>query len=72
MYVIFQMVLDSETYWADISKAAEQGTPPAYELLYDARTNYSMPSLLPAEWGNLAERLAADDTDDGLWTTFKR
>lgn len=61
--------MDVDTYYTDITAAQDKDTPPVYELMYNTRANYSMESLLPSDWDDLAVRLA---DDDGLWRSFKR
>lgn len=53
------MVLDHETYVMNLTEAQETGLARWYQL-YSAREQYGLASLTPADWQQLAERMAAD------------
>ena len=67
----FQRVLESETYIFDLEQANIGGElfKPIYYRLYDAKTDLGMENLFPADWDDLARRMA---TDDELFAKFER
>lgn len=54
-----QLVLDHETYVLNLTEAQTSGEA-HWERLYSARDAYGMAALTPADWQDLAERMAAD------------
>ncbi|XP_069973652.1 sphingomyelin phosphodiesterase [Penaeus vannamei] len=54
-----RLVLDHETYFLNLT-AAEASGEAHWERLYSARDAYGMAALTPADWQDLAERMAAD------------
>jgi len=63
-------VEDHQTHFLDLRAAnARPGEAPAWQLLYDARSAYSLPSLAPESWHQLVTRLQANSS---LFHTFYR
>ncbi|KAG7158226.1 Sphingomyelin phosphodiesterase-like 1 [Homarus americanus] len=54
-----RLVLDHETYIMNLTEAQETGLVRWYQL-YSAREQYGMTSLTPADWEDLAHRMAED------------
>lgn len=54
-----RLVLDHETYVMNLTEAQETGSARWY-WLYSAREEYGMTSLTPADWQDLAQRMAED------------
>ena len=58
---ILQVVLDHETYIANLTEANESGNSPKWIKEYSAKDAYGLDQLLPADWDALMDQLAVDD-----------
>ena len=55
------MVLNTETWYLNLTAANSDSAEPVWERVYDAKSAYNMPSLLPQEWYNFVTKSATDD-----------
>uniref|UniRef100_A0A914CC62 Sphingomyelin phosphodiesterase n=1 Tax=Acrobeloides nanus TaxID=290746 RepID=A0A914CC62_9BILA len=60
-------VLETETYYANLTEANMSGNEPNYTLEYKLPADYNMPDLSPSSWADLINRMK---TDDALFTKF--
>ena len=68
-------VIDMETYVADVEEASSAGgedVAPEYYLLYDARKDYGMDTLFPADYDKLVQKFASDGDRGAAWSKFER